>query len=136
MWDYHVIICHCAHAGKTTEPRSPLLVYDLDTTLNFPCDAQTYFQSTFKPELEIKPDYDRFFRVVPGGVALSRFSCDRSHMRTPDGGWNAPPPPYPCYDRNGENNLSRFTDMKDKDFVGKVLDLDNFGTFLSGDLRV
>jgi hypothetical protein len=27
---------------------------------------------------------------------LEYFASDRSHMRTTDGGWLAPPPEYPC----------------------------------------
>ena len=37
----------------------------------------------------------RRLRLVPFPLLQQRFASDRSHMRRPDGGWNAPPPSWP-----------------------------------------
>jgi hypothetical protein len=37
----------------------------------------------------------RCFRVLSWGGYRDCFASDRSHMRRPDGTWNAPPPAYP-----------------------------------------
>lgn len=38
----------------------------------------------------------RMYRVVGAQQFLTHFSSDRRHMRTPEGLWQAPPPPGPC----------------------------------------
>ena len=38
----------------------------------------------------------RRFRPVRAADLLQRFASDRGHMRLPDGGWSAPPPPWPA----------------------------------------
>lgn len=35
-------------------------IYDLDTALSFPCTAQEYAIKAFKPELQLKEEYQRY----------------------------------------------------------------------------
>lgn len=56
----------------------------------------------------------RLYRVVAVPQLLLHFSSDRSHMRRPDGAWNAPPPCYPCLVASATghtNTLPRYRDM-------------------------
>ena len=124
MWDYHVITCHRGGDGGA------LVVYDFDSTLPFPCAARQYVDATFKPQQRLKSQYQRLFRVVRGKEAADSYSCDRSHMRNADGTWKAPPPPYKCYERDSSNNLSRFIDMSDTGFMGRLMDLEGFVSWL------
>uniref|UniRef100_A0A158Q885 Tyrosine--tRNA ligase n=1 Tax=Elaeophora elaphi TaxID=1147741 RepID=A0A158Q885_9BILA len=59
IWDYHVILLY-AKLGS-------VLVYDFDTTLTFPCDAQTYWTETFRPELNLDANYQRYVSFVIKG---------------------------------------------------------------------
>lgn len=52
LQDYHVILLY--------SNSSSVLIYDFDTTLTFPCDAQTYWIETFRPELNLHADYHRY----------------------------------------------------------------------------
>ncbi|PNH06899.1 Protein N-terminal glutamine amidohydrolase [Tetrabaena socialis] len=59
-------------------------------------------------------DARRRYRVVPAAAYLRHFASDRSHMRRPDGSWNAPPPAYPplvAVD-GATNNLDCYRDMR------------------------
>lgn len=38
------------------------LVYDYDTVLPFPCPADEYTYKTFKPEIGLKQQFDRFVK--------------------------------------------------------------------------
>jgi hypothetical protein len=112
LWDYHVIL--------GVEQASGWTLIDPDSTLDSPCPADIYLRASF-PELpDEQAGHRPVFRSVPADVYLKTLCSDRSHMRTPDGGWQSPPPPWPCI---GEGtNLMRFVDMRD-DFIGQVFDL-------------
>ncbi|VBB30640.1 unnamed protein product [Acanthocheilonema viteae] len=87
IWDYHVILLY-SKSGS-------VLVYDFDTALSFPCDAQTYWIETFHPELNLNANYHRYFRVISGSHYLQHFSSDRSHMLETNGNHKAWPPSWP-----------------------------------------
>ncbi|KAM7538050.1 hypothetical protein Aperf_G00000069315 [Anoplocephala perfoliata] len=87
VWDYHVI------AVLRPQSKSRFQVYDLDTTLEFPCDMSRYWALAIRSNSSFKDSYKRFFRVVDGDMFLRHFASDRSHMRT-SSGWIAPPPNY------------------------------------------
>ena len=38
---------------------SELFIYDYDTTLPFPCEADEYVMETFKPEVNLRQQFDR-----------------------------------------------------------------------------
>ncbi|EFO24253.2 tyrosyl-tRNA synthetase [Loa loa] len=130
IWDYHVILLY-SKSGS-------VLVYDFDTTLTFPCDAQTYWIETFRPELNLDANYHRCFRVISGLHYLEHFSSDRSHMLETSGNHKAPPPSWPpIYNPDIGNNLRNFISM---DFhllkdISKVYDENSFCKLINERLR-
>lgn len=88
VWDYHVILV--VHQGGQVQ------VYDLDTALTCPIDANEYIQQAFRPfDARIPSEYRPKFRIVKAAEFQRLFASDRSHMRSADGSWIAPPPSYP-----------------------------------------
>jgi len=135
VWDYHVFCMQCDAEGKA------IRVFDLDTRLDFPQDATEYFERTFPegPMLFLRQTFgDIFFRVVEGESYLREFSSDRSHMKLPDGKWQAPPPSYACIlQDDGVNRFDEQMAISSKDHRergsgwGTVYSLDEFReTFL------
>lgn len=97
FWDYHVYAI--VRDGLSD------FVLDFDTSLPFATPAPRHFAATypwavdsgsFPVERRSDPRFEPLFRVMPGRDYVDRFSSDRGHMRLPDGGWTAPPPPWPC----------------------------------------
>jgi protein N-terminal glutamine amidohydrolase len=119
VWDYHVILL----AVFGSEMSKQYLVYDLDTTLPFPCEMTEYLQQAFRPELK-NPRLAAFFRVVPARDFLASFSSDRSHMLNAgtSSGYSAEPPVYPCIlkSEKSTNNVMNFADMYDSSVPGEV----------------
>uniref|UniRef100_A0A1I8EA22 tyrosine--tRNA ligase n=2 Tax=Wuchereria bancrofti TaxID=6293 RepID=A0A1I8EA22_WUCBA len=132
IWDYHVILLY-SKLGL-------VFVYDFDTTLTFPCDAQTYWTETFRPELNLDANYHRHVSFL---VIREYFSSDRSHMLETNGNHKALPPPWPLiydpgilYSRIG-NNLHSFISMDNhllKD-ISKVYDENSFNELINEQLR-
>lgn len=108
VWDYHVVLLADGN------------VWDLDTTLGFPVDLDSWVQESFYP---LHPDAAPRFRVIDAPTYRTRFASDRSHMIGPEGVPLKPLPPWP---RIGEGmNLFSFVDMETP-FVGELVDLDSF----------
>lgn len=121
IWDYHVIMLFQPDSESTP------LVYDYDTVLPFPCPADEYTYKTFKPEIGLKQQFDRFFRMIPAELYLSGFASDRSHMIKEDGTYHADPPTYPPIKSGSTSmNLHDFICMEEypadsvKSHYGKV----------------
>jgi len=92
-WDYHVIVLALGADSKKDSNDDVSFVLDLDTTIQpFPCPASLYFNQTLRPELHLKSEYQRLFRVVSGKAYLDSFSSDRSHMKES----NTSAPLWPC----------------------------------------
>ncbi|XP_020369002.1 protein N-terminal glutamine amidohydrolase isoform X1 [Rhincodon typus] len=105
IWDYHVILLHDC-GGQHCE------VYDLDTTLPFPCPFDTYVKEAFRSEDLIRPAFRRKLRVLRADLYLKTFASDRSHMKDVNGMWRMPPPPYPCIQTaESKMNLDDFISM-------------------------
>ena len=100
LWDYHVVF----HVDG--------LLWDLDSRLGFPLLPEDWFAATFPHGDEIPPRFLPQFRLVAWPEFERTFSSDRSHMRAPDGGWQAPPPPWPCIGGDKASNLMQFVDFK------------------------
>ena len=116
VWDYHVLLV----AGGR--------VWDLDSVLDFPAPLADYLAATFRPS---PPGFAPRFRVVAAADYLRRFASDRSHMRGPDGGWLAAPPPWPPIGAPGEpSNVMRFVDVE-APFVGDLTDLAGLARMVS-----
>ena len=100
VWDYHVIAATSTH------------VYDLDTTLPFPCDIDTYLQRSFRPDT-LNPVFQQLLRPIPATEFLRVFSSDRRHMFK-DGKWLSEPPSYPpIFNPSLGHNLSQLIDCDD-----------------------
>jgi hypothetical protein len=111
LWDYHVVLL-CAR---------PWEVWDLDSTLGFPCPAVHYLERSFRREAG--EDLAPRFRVVDADLYLERFASDRSHMRARDGSYAKDPPPWrPIGAPGAPSNLASFVDMRSP-FLGEVMDL-------------
>lgn len=88
LWDYHVVLV--ARSGGRS------VVYDLDSTLDFPCPLATYLRRTFAPVGALPKENEPLFRVFDGDVFRRHFASDRSHMLGPQGQYLQPPPPWPA----------------------------------------
>uniref|UniRef100_A0A0M3HN95 Protein N-terminal glutamine amidohydrolase n=1 Tax=Ascaris lumbricoides TaxID=6252 RepID=A0A0M3HN95_ASCLU len=103
VWDYHVIFLQ--------ENGTTVLVYDLDSTIKFPCEIR------------------RCFRVVKAFEFLKYFSSDRRHMRNDQGAFHAPPPHWsPIFDESRGHNLDDFISMDRRVLadISSVYDEDTF----------
>ena len=95
MWDYHVVLI----AGGQ--------VWDLDTTLAFPCQTIEYLRRTFRIRAV---EWSPRFRVVAAEEYRASLCSDRSHMRDEAGAYSAPPPAWPTIGTG--TNLMRFVDLE------------------------
>lgn len=112
VWDYHVVLVARSASEQAWQ------VYDFDTRLAFPSSLDVWLKETFPRCDQWRPDFLPHFRVVPAADFHDRLVSDRSHMKTP-GGWRQPPPPWPCIG-SGPSNLQRFLDFDDV-FIGECL---------------
>lgn len=120
IWDYHVIFLHAPVGDQS-------FIYDLDTTLPFPCPFSTYIVETFKSDALLHPDFRRKVRVIRIDVYLRTFASDRSHMKDASGRWTKPPPPYPCIETSDSKmNLDDFISMNPEVGWGDVFMLTEF----------
>ncbi|KAJ3637282.1 hypothetical protein MTP99_000755 [Tenebrio molitor] len=120
IWDYHVIFLYHPEPEKC-------LVYDLDSELPFPTYVHKYVTETFRTDHILKPDYFRYFRVIPANEFLKEFASDRRHMKRPDGTWIKPPPNYPAIQTaTNTHNLEDYIQMDSSKGPGQVLSLTQF----------
>ncbi|CAG2120209.1 unnamed protein product, partial [Medioppia subpectinata] len=135
VWDYHsfnhklVVMIYTPKADDSHSTGSHrALVYDMDSTLEFPIDFSTYSGLTFRDETAIRDEYHRRFRVIEAQIYLTTFASNRSHMRRPEGSWIKDPPLYPCIKTNEcDHNLDGFISMDCHRFaIGSVLDINQF----------
>jgi hypothetical protein len=99
IWDYHVVLIvqpSPSSPSSSSLSSSPTLVYDLDTTLPFPCPLLDYATATFRCERTesnryeqrgLLSEYQCLFRVVAADAFLRAFASDRRHMRVPRTQW-------------------------------------------------
>uniref|UniRef100_A0ACD5TH35 Uncharacterized protein n=1 Tax=Avena sativa TaxID=4498 RepID=A0ACD5TH35_AVESA len=113
LWDYHVICIQ----SRRNRGYVPDLVWDLDSTLPFPCPFPQYVADAVQPLAFADSIYRRLFRVIHGPVFLRSFASDRSHMKDPMGNWIALPPKYePIVAEDGNtNNLNEYITMSTND---------------------
>ncbi|XP_077600117.1 protein N-terminal glutamine amidohydrolase [Stigmatopora nigra] len=120
IWDYHVIFLHA-------RPGCDAVVYDLDSTLPFPCTLKAYGAHGLRADDALRSEYRRKFRAVPADLFLAKFASDRSHMKNGDGSWKTPPPPYPPIAvADCSMNLEDFICMDPNRGWGQVFTLENF----------
>lgn len=114
VWDYHVVLL-VKDAGWQ--------VHDLDFVGGRPVPVAAWLQASFPLTGRVPGHLEPRLRVIGADRFRAVFSSDRSHMRTADGGWRAPPPAWPAPGQG--TNLMRFVDVE-ADFEGEVLDLATF----------
>ncbi|KAL6456957.1 hypothetical protein MHYP_G00339200 [Metynnis hypsauchen] len=120
IWDYHVVLLHLNKQGQG-------FIYDLDTTLPFPCPFDVYSREAFRSDLFLKPEFRRKMRVIPALTYLQKFASDRSHMKHSNGTWRMPPPSYPCIETaESKMNLDDFISMDANVGCGEVYKLSDF----------
>jgi hypothetical protein len=120
-WDYHVILLVRDDNWQ---------VWDLDTTLELPANASTYFRKTFYGPDESFQGNNVLFRTIDADEYIANFSSDRAHMRLPSGDWAAPPPAWPPIVTCEKSNLMAWLDS-DSDGPGELLTLEQMIAFYS-----
>ena len=113
IWDYHVVLKVGLDDGW--------YIHDLDCSRGALLPIGDWVDVTFADLPARFPVYAPRFREVDHAEYRTTFSSDRSHMRTPDGGWIKPPPEWPALAAEGQpaSNLMRFVDVT-QPFVGRV----------------
>ena len=101
-WDYHVVLF-------ARDPGQSIMVYDVDSTLSYPCPLDEYLEQSFPSNVFRR--YQPQFRMINAQTYLEDFSSDRRHM-IKDGEWQQPPPPYPCIEPNANNTFDFFRDFR------------------------
>ncbi|GLB35398.1 putative btb poz domain-containing protein [Lyophyllum shimeji] len=128
VWDYHVVLLLRPHEQNLSQldeshPTTDGItmssqfrqswIYDFDTQLEIPCTLEDYLEGSF---MDVPPQFESLFRVVPGEVYLTHFASDRSHMlRLVDAGdstsesgqvYISPPPSPPYQNHHNEEIVS------------------------------
>ncbi|KAK6232185.1 hypothetical protein SCA6_002258 [Theobroma cacao] len=119
LWDYHAICIQRKRDGDTH------LVWDLDSSLPFPCPLATYVSETVRPSFQLFSEFQRFFRVVHAPIFLRHFASDRRHMKDSEGNWTAQPPTYETIvaEDGSVHNLNEYIEIHAAE-VGKNLPAD------------
>lgn len=115
-WDYHVILLSY---------EADWWVWDLDTSLELPVAADTYFHKTFLQQNIDVAHTDVVLRLVSAEEYVRKLSSDRSHMRLPSGEWAAPPPEWPMILQQRDSNLLDWININ-HEAPGQVLTLAEF----------
>ncbi|XP_004304351.1 PREDICTED: protein N-terminal glutamine amidohydrolase [Fragaria vesca subsp. vesca] len=117
LWDYHVI-CIQRKVGGGDSPLQHL-VWDLDSTLSFPCALASYVAETIRPTFQTFPEFQRYFRIAHAPIFLQSFASDRRHMKDPLGEWLHQPPVYePIVSEDGTvHNMHDYFDISATDVV-------------------
>jgi hypothetical protein len=93
LWDYHVVLA--ARAGAAWS------IWDLDGRLGAPVAARAWLGTTFPLPALVPARHQPRFEWIAADEYVRGFGSDRSHMRTPDGGWQREPPAWPPIDGAG-----------------------------------
>lgn len=121
LWDYHVI---CIQKKGGGDSPSHNLVWDLDSTLSFPCALASYVSETIRPTFQTFPEFQRYFRIVHAPIFLRCFASDRRHMKDSLGDWLHQPPLYePIVSEDGTvHNLNGYFDISAAEAVKEAGD--------------
>ncbi|BFZ62721.1 Protein N-terminal glutamine amidohydrolase [Saitoella coloradoensis] len=105
FWTHHVLSITCPEEGSD----DPVMVWDQDTSLDFPCPFPKYCVETFKPTFNHDEALRRRYRVVPAQDYLDHFHSDRRHMKDDGGEYLSEPPEWEeIRGGNGEHNLHNY----------------------------
>ncbi|XP_029651177.1 protein N-terminal glutamine amidohydrolase isoform X1 [Octopus sinensis] len=119
VWDYHVIFLWRLEGES--------YVYDLDSSLPFPCKLEMYINEAIKTDDILQPQYHRFFRVIDAKIYLRHFASNRKHMLDSTGAWRQEPPPYPCIrTEQTDSNFQDFLSLDPNIGYGTIFSLKSF----------
>ncbi|NBC48561.1 MAG: hypothetical protein GVY22_11320 [Gammaproteobacteria bacterium] len=112
-WDYH---CICLDGSGR--------IWDLDSRLPLALAAGDWLAASFPFADQLGAGSRPRFRVIDAQAYRRDFASDRSHMRTADGGWLHPPPPWPPIGTG--MNLPAYRDVGTAAGPGRCFDLAGF----------
>lgn len=112
VWDYHVVNLERVQGGR--------VVHDLDSVLPCPVPLDRWIEQSFRGA---PPPFAPRFVLIDGPEFARRFASDRSHMRGPEGGWLAPPPPWPAPLPDAERTAGLQALLEPAPPIGQVLEL-------------
>ena len=124
VWDYHVVLAVRPAPGDWR-------IWDLDSSLGLDLPLSRWIDEAFGGRFGYGEEHAPLFRVVAGELYRATLRSDRRHMKTPDGQYQAPPPPWPMIGKTPGSNLMRFVAMDDDAFVGEVCDRDGLPAALA-----
>ncbi|WP_372371428.1 hypothetical protein [Candidatus Uabimicrobium sp. HlEnr_7] len=119
VWDYHVVLYYKDEIS---------MIFDFNTLLPFPCNAQHYCAYTFPKKLP--KEHQIYTRQIPMKDYHQKFYSDRSHMLDKNQKPLQPFPNWPAITgKKPHYTLDEYVDFKQQK-ISKVLPLDKFFTNL------
>uniref|UniRef100_A0A7S4NPV1 Protein N-terminal glutamine amidohydrolase n=1 Tax=Paramoeba aestuarina TaxID=180227 RepID=A0A7S4NPV1_9EUKA len=121
VWDYHVLLL-----TKSLESNS-FVVVDFDykdpdeieqgrkegeekkRKWSLSCPMLRYCENALRVRFQLREEFERMYRVIPGPTYFANFFSDRMHMKDEKGGWLKPPPSYPCINENNPQRDPKYS---------------------------
>jgi hypothetical protein len=104
-WDYHVILL-----AFNSESR---LIYDFDSTLEFPSSFNNYLDATFQADPNQDGNDLPGFKSIASEDFIHSFISDRGHMKDDQGNWLSSPPKWPTIGNKGKLPLPELLDFSE-----------------------
>lgn len=102
-WDYHVVLLASNHESQ--------LIYDFDSTLEFPSSLKSYLEATFPTDHSQESKDLPGFKAITSGDFIHSFISDRGHMKDDHGNWISTPPKWPAIGKSGGLPLPELLDF-------------------------
>lgn len=102
-WNYHVVLLASKPELK--------LIYDFDSTLEFPSSMESYLKMTFQLDKDHKEDDLPKFKSIAASDFIHSFISDRGHMKDDQGNWLSDPPKWPTIGNTGNLPLPVLLDF-------------------------
>lgn len=104
-WDYHVILLAFISESQ--------LIYDFDSTLEFPSLLNHYLDATFQADPSQDGNDLPGFKSIASEDFVHSFISDRGHMKDDHGNWLSSPPKWPTIGNNGNLPLPDLLDFSE-----------------------
>jgi protein N-terminal glutamine amidohydrolase len=108
LLDYHVVLLH---------REATWMIYDFDSTANFPIAADDYLEHTFPQRDKVSGGFSPMFRIIARDEYAEGFTSDRSHHKDDTGTWSSPMPDWPCIGGNRTNTFPELITTNKGDVV-------------------
>lgn len=102
-WDYHVILLASNQESQ--------LIYDFDSTLEFPASLKNYLDATFQIDQNRDGKELPVFKAIKSEDFIHSFISDRGHMKDDQGNWLSSPPKWPAIGKSGSLPLPELLDF-------------------------